>query len=260
MTRGRTILSLALRAASLTVPLITGYAFGVALLISWMVVRESRSPGSRRGFESSVMFYRYRFDGQGVVNWPPPSDFLTVLFLFSLAFTLVALASRMGFPGGYFGNNLFPRGPEHQRHRFRRCWFGAFSRVRTAPLGLLIACLLLGIGGSVFGLGLDQLIREVRVRYWIRFVPQPLPGREFQPVAVLGWLTWSEILWFVPAIGWAVYWWYVRPARRIMLASGPITRRWCRHCGFLLGLGKQRKNTAPARCPECGKETGPVPN
>lgn len=252
MPRRRTIPCLTLRVASLTIPLVAGYAAGTVLLISWMIHRDRTNP-RRNGFESDALLYRYGYTGE-YASSPVPSYFVTVLAAL-LGSVIVVMLARHAWPRTALVT--VKKAPEHDKRRFRHAWRAAFSRTRPVHPGLLTACFVIGISGTIFGLGLDQLMRGLRETMWRRNGGGWL---WLEPRPVLGWLTWSEIVWFVPAIGWAVYWWYVRPARRIMLASGPITRRWCRHCGFHLGLGKQRKNTAPARCPECGKETGPVPN
>lgn len=241
-----------IHAASLAIPASIGYASGAAILVLWMRSRESANP-SRNGFETEILWNRYRITSD-YVRVPLPSTGLTLITIFAVAISILIIVRRSRTVAKFAFR--LPH-PEQEAPRFHRAWSSSF-RLGRITKNLLITTLFVGLATPVFGLAIDSLVRELKFQLSIRSAA-PQIGNLY-PTPLIGWLTLSEAIWMTAGLFAIAYWHLGLPGKRIMLASGPITRRWCRHCGFHLGLGKQRKNTAPARCPECGKETGPMPN
>lgn len=241
-----------LRSAALVgCAMVLGYAVGtVAILAVLSGIDEPRQSATEplEIFARSVLFWRYRFEGfdQPYFDTVHYSITASVLLVFGLVIGVRLLALSVSW---WYAPAVVRRtdGPDHARKR--RIWRSVLCFAQRSPslrgLGLLF---IVSMVGAWVCFGLDGLIMEIRERLWMRN-PMVNPWFDPTPRPIVGWMTWVDVVWITALVVWADWVWFVRAARRRVLGSRYVAKRWCASCGYPLLAG----GTGGRVCSECGE-------
>ncbi len=250
----RSVFSLLRSAALVGCAIVLGYAVGTVAILA--VLSASFDPYQSISkpwelFADDMLRWRYRFEGfdhRYSDTWHY-SITASVLFVFGLAISVRVLALSVSL---WFAPAVVRRtdGPDYARKR--RIWGRALQSAQRSPslrgLGLLFVVSMIG---AWVCFGADGLIMEIRQRLWMRN-PMANPGFDPTPRPVVGWMTWADVVWITAVVVWADWVWLVRAARRRVLGSRYVAKRWCGRCGYPL-LAAGAAGTGGRVCSECGE-------
>lgn len=241
--------------ASITVPVVLGYAIGTLLLLLILANLRDGIAASYdvKNFADLVLWHRYRFEGFGVPyadteHHSIVTSILVIIVIVISASTvskaasfayihLFAVSLRQWIPLRHYRRwrnaLLFSRVPR------RRWWF-----VRTAITSILL------VGASFLA---DTLLLFVRERLWMRN-PTQTSYLSLVPEPIVGWLTGSDVLTFFACLSGFWFLGSYRSIRSRVRRSRYLGARRCRSCGYPLAdvVQKTRGKAAGASCPECG--------
>lgn len=249
----RSVFSLLRSAALVGCAMVLGYAVGTVAILA--VLSASFDPYQSISepwelFADDMLSRRYRFEGfdhRYSDTWHY-SITASVLFVFGLVIgvRLLALSVLLWFAPAVVRRT---DGPDHARKR--RIWGRVLQSAQRSPslrgLGLLFV---VSMVGAWVCFGADGLIMEIRQRLWMRN-PMVNPGFDPTPRPIVGWMTWADVIWITALVVWADWVWFVRAARRRVLGSRYVAKRWCASCGYPLLAGGSAEPGGRV-CSECG--------
>lgn len=224
-----------------------GYATGTLVILAVLSASFDRRKSVTKPwdiFANNMLFWRYKFEGFDEPYFDTVHYSVTASILFVLG---VVFASRghVWWTPVWLAPPVIRRAEGTDRVRTRRVWKCAMRSQRlTARLGVLF---LITMVGTWFCFGIDGLIMQIRERMWMRN-PMANPWFNATPRPVIGWMTWADAVWITGVIVWADLLRSARGARRRVLRSCFVAKRWCRRCGYPL---TRAGHLAPA-CSECG--------